>query len=93
MVRHFHRYYFSQLHLSLVIWDGINSDLPTGTKVIINLGTQQAIYTYGGNGFALDPDDQSSSATRSQAIEIAGLGSCAQAEVASLNYTVTVDFT
>ena len=65
---------------------GINSDLPTGTKVIINLGTQQAIYTYGGNGFALDPDDQSSSATRSQAIEIAGLGAGA-----SLNYTVTVD--
>ena len=66
---------------------GTDTDLPEGTKVTINLGTKQAIYTYTKTGsdlrFVLDPN---TTANPSQAITIPTL-----AAGVPLDYTVTVD--
>ncbi|MEY4519343.1 MAG: hypothetical protein RLZZ499_1942, partial [Cyanobacteriota bacterium] len=66
---------------------GTDTDLPEGTKVTINLGTKQAIYTYTNTGsglrFVLDPN---TTANPSQPITIPTL-----AKGVPLDYTVTVD--
>ncbi len=70
---------------------GTDANLPPGTKVTINLGTQQAIYTYTDNGggnfsFVLDANDPTDPALASQAIGIPVL-----AAGVPLDYAVTVD--
>ena len=66
---------------------GTDTDLPEGTKVTINLGTQQAIYTYTDNGgnlsFVLDTN---TAENPSQPIRIPTL-----AAAVPLDYQVTVD--
>lgn len=66
---------------------GTDTDLPEGTKVTINLGTKQAIYTYTntGSGFSFVLDTNTT-ANPSQAITIPTL-----AKGVPLDYTVTVD--
>jgi hypothetical protein len=62
---------------------GDDDNLPENTKVTINLGTKQAIYTYKSNKFVLDTG---TSANPSQAIRIPTL-----AAGVPLDYTVTID--
>jgi len=66
---------------------GTDTDLPATTKVTINLGTQQAIYTYTDNGGVLSfVLDGNTTANPSQPIIIPTL-----AAGVPLDYTVTID--
>lgn len=74
------------IHPSFGNLGGTDANIPSGTKVTINLGGLQAIYTYTNNKFVLDANDPTDPAKFSQPIKIPTL----KAGV-PLNYKVTID--